>query len=175
MMKAATVEKEKMTWRKPRLLGREYELLLKGQPLAYLRQTGWWPVQAHVFEGVGATDPVLRATRSGVWRQKLHVKTLDYRLPQMTPADLSWRGEVKIELDNGRAYHFHPTNFWQTQWELNDAQGTPCLFVHRNTWGFGGEIVPGDAALLPDEMRFLIYVAWNVIIMKMDDQAAAAA
>jgi len=174
-MKSELLEKEKMTWRKPRLLKREYELTLKEQPLAYVRQTGWWPVQAHVFESATATDPVLRVTRSGMWRQKLHVKTLDYRFPQMAPADLSWRGEVRLELDNGRFYHFHPANFWQTRWELCDALGTPCLTLQRNTWNSGGEITLGDVSLSPDEMQFLIYVAWNILIMKMDDQAAAAA
>jgi len=163
MTKSWSWEKENLTWRKPHFMKREYELLLHGQLVASLRQRGWFPVQAEVFEGPEAMEPVLRVERKGWWRQKLHAKTLDYRFPQMPPADLSWRGEAKFKFDNGRSYSFHPTNFWQTQWELCDSQGICCLSIKRNAWNSGGEVVPGAAHLSPEEMRFLIYLAWNII------------
>lgn len=167
-------KKERLFWRKPKMFRREYELLLDGKPLAWLRQRGWFPVQADVFEHPEA-EPVLCVTRRGLWRQTVHVKTLDMRLPHAYPAALSWRGELTLLLDNGRSYRFRPANFWHTHWELRDETGRLCLTFRRNGWGFGGEVWLEDLSLPPDELRFLIYVAWNVVIMKMDDQAAAAA
>ncbi len=84
-------------------------------------------MQAHVFEQPNQPEPVLQVTRRGVWRQKLLVKTLDNRLPQVTPTPLSWQGVAKLVLDNGRFYHFRPANFWQTRWELRDESGALCL------------------------------------------------
>jgi hypothetical protein len=167
--------KETLRWRKPSLLRREYELWIGDTPLAWLRQSGWFPVQAHVFEQPKQADPVLQVARQGVWRQKLLVKTLDLRLPQVAPAALSWQGEARLALDNGRSYHLRPSNFWQMEWELRDEQGTLCFTLRRDTWGFGGEIRPGPASLSPDEWRLLLYLAWNVVIMKLDDQVVAAA
>jgi hypothetical protein len=174
MMKSDHWPKEKLTWRKSSLLRREYELLAGDQLVAFLRQTGWFPVRAAVFPHPKAIEPLLQVERRGIWRQKLHIKTLDYSLPQMSAADLSWRGEVKLVLDNGRSYHLRPANIWHTLWELGDERGNRCLTLQRNGWGFGGEIWTEDVPLPADELRYLIYVAWNVIIMKMDDAAAAA-
>lgn len=167
-------KKEALHWRKPALLRREYTLWVGDTALAWLRQEGWFPTRAYIYEQSGESAPLLRVERRGIWRQKLHVKTLDDRFPHAAPTDLSWRGETWLALDNGRSYHLRPTNFWQTQWELRDEQGNLCFALRRNAWGFGGEILPGPVSLPPDQMRFLLYVAWNVIIMKMDDQAAAA-
>ncbi len=167
--------KEKLTWRRPRLFRREYELQVKEQLVACLRQTGFFSWQAEIFAGGWSGEPVLRVQRTGAFRQKLHVENLDYRFPQvLKPAPISWRGEVTLVLDNGRSYHFGPTNFWQTHWQLSDELGQECLILQRSKWGFGGEMTVVNPDLPQDELLFLIYVAWYIIILKMEDQAAAA-
>ncbi len=168
--------KEKLTWRRPRMFRREYEMMVKEQMVACLRQTGFFSWQAEIFEGGWSTAPVLQVQRTGAFRQKLHVKSLDYRFPHLTkPTPISLRGEVTLELDNGRSYHFGPTNFWQTRWQLKDEVGKEYLDIQRNKWGFGGEITITNSNLPQDELLFLLYVTWYVVILKMEDQAAAAA
>ncbi|MCB8920558.1 MAG: hypothetical protein H6662_03150 [Ardenticatenaceae bacterium] len=171
-----SVVKEVLTWQRPRLFRREYDLRVKEQQVAVLRQTGFFNGRAEIYEGLDGRTPVLELGRSGMFRQKLHVKVLDYRFPHITkPAPLNLRGETWLALENGRNYHFQPTNFWQTRWTLTDDQGQEYLALQRNNWGFGGTITIAESDLSQDELLFLIYVAWYITILKMEDQSAAAA
>ncbi len=168
--------KEILTWRRPGMFRREYELLVKEQMVACLRHRGFFSWQAEIFEGGWTGTPVLHVQRTGAFRQKLHVTNLDYRFPHvLKPVPISWRGEVTLDLDNGRSYHFGPTNFWHTRWQLSDEVGQACLTMQRSKWGFGGEITIANLNLPQDELLFLLYVAWYMVIMKIEDQAAAAA
>ena len=104
--------KETLTWRRPRFFRSEYELRVKQQLVAFFRRTGFFNWRAEIYEGEERNTPVLEYRRSGVFHQKVTVKSLDYRFPQVSnPIPLSLRGEFWLALDNGRTYHFRPTNF----------------------------------------------------------------
>jgi len=175
MMTFDPAVKEVMTWRRSRFFRSEYELQVKQQLVAFFRRTGFFNWQAEIYEGEERNVPVLEYRRSGVFHQKVSVKPLDYRFSQVSkPIPVSLRGELWLELDNGRTYHFRPTNFWQTRWALTDEREQECLTFQRSSWGFGGKITINNAELSQDELLFLIYTTWCIVIMKMEDQAAAS-
>lgn len=176
MMQFTPNTKMTLTWRRPRMFRREYELLAGEQLVACQRLKGVMSWQGEIFTGGWAGELALRFRRSGVLRPKLYIEALDLRFPGVAkPAPISLRGEVNLVLDNGRSYHFRPANFWHTRWQLNDEQGLECLILQRSKWGFGGEMTILNPNLPQDELLFLIYVAWHITILKMEEQAAAAA
>jgi hypothetical protein len=176
MIKEKRLEKQVLTWRRPRLLRREFELEMAGHEIARLVQVGFLRPQAEIYEIAGSEERlVLTFGRTGIFRQKLHAKTADLRFPTMKPAALSWRGEAAIQLDNGRRYTWQPANFWQTEWQLTDEVGRELVHIKRNTWGYGGQLSVRENDLDKEELSFLLYLGWYLVILKLDDSAAAAA
>jgi hypothetical protein len=176
MVTEKQLEKQEVTWHRPRFLRREYELVVVGQVMARLRQVGFLRPQAEIFEVAGLdSELVLKCERTGLFRQKLHIKTVDLRFPTTPPAGLSWKGEITLHLDNGRIYNWRPANFWQKHWLLTDESGRELMRIERKTIGYGGQISIQENDLEAEEERFLLYVGWYLVILKMDDGAAAAA
>lgn len=176
MIREERVLKKELTWRRPRLLRREYELEVAGQVMARMFQVGLLRPQAEIYETDGPDLMlVLRFERTGFFRQKLHAKAVDLRFPTMSPAPLSWRGEATLSLDNGRTYTWRPANFWQTQWLLVDEWERQLIHIKRNALGYGGRVSIQENDLERDELLFLLYLGWYLVILKLDDSAAAAA
>lgn len=170
------LEKRELTWRRPKLFRREYALEVAEQEVARLVQVGFLRPQAEIYELDGPDwTLVLRFQRIGVFRQKLHAKTVDLRFPTLPPAALSWKGETTLKLDTGRHYTWRPANFWQTEWELLDEVGQELVRIKRNTWGYGGQISVRENDLEKEELLFLLYLGWYLVILKLDDSTAAAA
>lgn len=167
----------KLSWRRPKLLRREYLLLDASEVvIARLKQIGVLRSKAEIAEKqLRDWVSVLALERTGIVRQQIHVKRVDPRFPAVSRVDLSWKGEAQIELREGRRYVWVPDNFWHTAWTLRDEGGIMVANIKRRTLGYGGSVVVGDNILEPDEMNLLLYLGWYLVIIKMDDAAASAA
>jgi hypothetical protein len=176
MIKDKRRVRTEMSWLRPRLVKREYELNAAGTTVARLHQTGFLRAQAELLEVDGLeTRTVLELSRTGLFRQYLHVKSLDFRLPTMAPALISWNGRTTLVLDNGLAYTWRPNNLWQTHWVLSDDTGAELIHIKRNPLGYGGNVNIEPNEIDADRLLFMLYVGWYLVILKMDDAAAAAA
>jgi len=167
----------KLSWSRPRLFRREYLLLdSRAEIIARLNQIGILRSKAEIAEVSGHDGTtVLAFERTGIVRQKIHVKSLDPRIPTVSRIELSWKGRAQIELLNGRRYAWVPDNFWLTAWTLMDEGGVMVASAKRKTLGYGGNFTIGDHGLESDELSLLVYLGWYLVIIKMDDAAAAAA
>ena len=169
--------KAEMTWRQPSIWRREYELRVKEQTVALLTQRGIVNVETEIHEpdGLGKFQPVLLCRRSGILRQEIHVKLLDPRFPPIKPASLSLGGAARFVLPDGRAFLFAPENFWQSRWLLQHEEGAILARFTRNTLGRDGDLLLYDHDLEEEIFVFLLYLAWYVLVIKLQDAAAASA
>lgn len=167
-----TAAKGILTWRKTSLFGRDYELLAAEQIVARLQRRGFFNVTTQVLE---AGEPVLEIRQRGIFTRSVHVKPFTYRFPTLADAETSWKGDTYFMLDDGRRFTLRVENFWQTIWQLYDEDDLPIARINRETWGNGGSITIFDAELKADELNLLLYLCWHIVVMKMEESAAAAA
>lgn len=161
-----------LTWHKTSLFGRDYELLAGDQVVARLERRGFFNVTTQILE---AGEPLLEIRQSGIFTRSVHVKLLTYRFPAIVEAETSWQGHSYFVFDDGRRFTLRVENFWQTVWQLYDEDEQPLVGIKRQTWGTGGTVTVFDSDLETDELNLLLYLCWHVVVMKMEESAAAAA
>jgi len=112
--------------------------------------------------------------RVGFWKTHVTVRRCDSAEDLAIFHHNTWRGGGALELADGRVF-LATTNFWQTRFEIQQAEGETLLRFHlrgilHQSAGVELLITPAD---LP-ELSLLINLGWYLAVMMSQDSAVVA-
>jgi hypothetical protein len=169
MRTIAEVADQELVWVQPARLKQTFELRTGDEVVATLQfqraslATGEVAGQQWTFK------------REGFWHPQVTVRVAgsDANTAVFKPA---WTGGGTLELPQGRLLRFGAANFWHSQWDWSDPNGTPLVHFksHAGLLKTEGEvgIEPGAAAL--PEQPLLVVLGWYLLILFARDSAAGA-
>jgi hypothetical protein len=117
-------ERPALEWRESRTVKRQDELCTHTETLATLQ---WAGLLSNLATG---------STQAGRWafdRPRLFSKDVEIRTVSSddeTPYGVflpNWTSGGRLELAEGRTFHWESTSFWGTQWEFTDDVGTTLI------------------------------------------------
>jgi hypothetical protein len=159
---------QELVWAQPSRTTQAFELHAPNEvvgTLAFKRSS--------LAEGV-AEDRQWTFKREGFWHPQVTVRVAgsDTNVAVFKP---SWGGGGTLEIAPGRLLHFGAANFWHSQWDWQDPDGTPLVHFksHQGFLKMEGQVEMEPGAMALPELSLLIVLGWYLLILFARDSAAA--
>lgn len=161
-----------LEWRQPAAFSRTYELKSGDSELAGLAfqkvfgtlARAWTAGAAWTFKRAGFLTPVVTA----------RVEGSETDIAIYHP---NWTGHKGLlELEGGERLEFRTTNFWASEWALNDAQGAEVLRFHnKGLLHHGASVEVSEAGKARADIAMLLALCWYILVLHMQDSSSVAA
>jgi hypothetical protein len=161
-----------LEWVQPRWTKRSYELKAGGELIATLQFVG--ALSGNAEAKVGSASYWF--THSGIVHRKIMMTKAPFD-QEVGEVELRWTGAGTVKLVNGRVYELVRPSMWRHQWKLSDGGGEEIAFIKVQTGRarYKGEVSLSDKGSGDDMTMTLLAIAWYVISLTLQNEAAAVA
>ncbi|MBV9280343.1 MAG: hypothetical protein JOZ41_09715 [Chloroflexi bacterium] len=164
MKRFSEIADRELTWAQPDRKKRVYQARADGEVVASI---GWDKGSGSLAVAESA-DGRWTLKRSGFLRPRITIRVAGADLDLAT-FHASWDGGGRLELRNGRTFHWNNTNVLHTAWAWTGPSQTPLL-------RFKGKRMTIEAAgLAVPELSLLALLSWYLNIVNNESDAGAIA
>lgn len=159
-----------LEWRQTSAMGRDSELAADDRVIGALTFRSAWGTLATATIG----NACWTFKRVGFFQQRVEVRECGSDDAAAGFGNATWAGGGTLTVRGGREFRM-TTNWWNTKWEVQEADGRVLL-----RFDYGGAFrrrahvkISHEARALPD-LPLLVAVSWYLIVMLLDDASSAA-
>ena len=164
------LESQNVRWQQQSVWNSNYDLLADdGSAVATMRRPSMWKTAVEI-EAVGNR---WRFERKGFWQNRIEATSIGTGELAATFHAGMTRG--KVELVDGRVFHWQQSNWWGTKWSWTDEHGEPIMgFQTGGAFRLNGELNLDPQVMEAKTMSLLVFLGWYLIVLAHEDSSIGA-
>ena len=114
--------------------------------------------------------------REGFWHPRITVRAPGSDA-NVAVFEAGWTGAGLLELGQGRSLRFGPANFWRSQWQWEEAKGSPLVQfkVSGRLLKLEGQVeIASQATAESPELPLLVVLGWYLLVRFAQNAAQAS-
>jgi len=150
-----------LEWRQLKGLSRDGELSMDGRAIGSLKfRSG-----LGTFATAKIGDACWTFKRVGFFQQRVEIRECGAETPIARFANATWSGGGTLTMTGGRAFKL-TTNWWNTKWQVEDADGRVLLrFDYGGAFKRRATVKVAAAARAVPELALLVALSWYLVVM----------
>lgn len=166
----ATGSYYKLEWRQAGASSRDAELKMDDRAIGSLKFRSAFGTLATAT----VADTCWTFKRVGFFQQRVAIRECGSDRPVAEFRNATWSGGGTLQIDGGRKFQM-TTNWWQSKWEVQDADGRMLLrFDYGGVFKLAAKIKIASEARGLQDLPLLVALSWYLVVMLNEDASAAA-